>query len=593
VRSRLRSKSNRISSTNPSHSDPTRSRGGEVRVESYSREILTALFVEFFDRGSEVGDIGHETISPGGGGRTADMSGSPFDDHIRAKHHLGYLDGFLSAVGCATVVVEADYVDRDFLDDFSAYHVRAFQPYRRYCTRLHFFSASFDQDVFTKLVVGETCRALPLAKLQKSYLGFVVIKPLPFTVMGRTCLTVYPDDGDSERRYPVASDQLVNLFGVPLTVKTLPFQEQDKDIAACATSALWSVFHATGKEFQHAIPSPVQITKAATVRAGFDERVLPNGKGLNSRQIVDAIHSVGLEPITVGLGGGKAADPVFGEDRTAMLKIATAAYLSAGIPCILLAKIGPKSGNGMGEPLGKHAMAIVGYRHEKGKPVPLAEKGGILFAATQMTRLYAHDDQVGPFARMQFLPQGYLNTAQVNDKGERFKTVADPAMMIVPLYHKIRIPYSQIAQFAIMVDRQINDVRTANPHPDTLKKRILWHLELLQLDDYRARVRAVKMPRTAKLKILTKPMPRFVWVLNASSQDGCNLFDLLLDPTDLLQGRLFLDAVAYDERTFTFVVNAIGIMDANIWKELALETFRIAMMRRMRLEVSKRKRSAP
>jgi hypothetical protein len=208
-----------------------------------------------------------------------------------------------------------------------------------------------------------------------------------------------------------------------------------------------------------------------------------------------------------------------------------------------------------------------------------------------MTRLYAHDDQVGPFARMEFLPGGLLNTAQVNEKGKRFETAADPSMMIVPLYHKVRIPFSQIVQFAISVDRQINDVRSANPHPQSLQERIVWHLELLQLDDYRARLREVPMPEATKLALLTKPMPRFVWVLNANSQDGTRLFDLLLDPTDLLQGRLFLDAVPYDQQAFTFMVHAIGIMDADIWKELALETFRIVMRRRMAKLAAKRRRA--
>ena len=32
--------------------------------------------------------------------------------------------------------------------------------------------------------------------LQKNYLGFIVVKPLPSTVVGRTCLKTYDDDGD-------------------------------------------------------------------------------------------------------------------------------------------------------------------------------------------------------------------------------------------------------------------------------------------------------------------------------------------------------------------------------------------------------------
>jgi len=83
------------------------------------------------------------------------------------------------------------------------------------------------------------------------------------TIIGRTCLKTYGDDG-GRRHY--SSTQLVtsHLFGIPLQINTLPFQEQDSVVAACATSALWTVFHGSGYLLQHTIPSPVEITKKTT-----------------------------------------------------------------------------------------------------------------------------------------------------------------------------------------------------------------------------------------------------------------------------------------------------------------------------------------
>ena len=57
-----------------------------------------------------------------------------------------------------------------------------------------------------------------------------------------------------------------------LRVKSLSFQEQDHEVAACATSALWSIFHGTGKMFQHPILSPVEITKVAFEIMPLDTR---------------------------------------------------------------------------------------------------------------------------------------------------------------------------------------------------------------------------------------------------------------------------------------------------------------------------------
>ena len=441
-----------------------------------------------------------------------------------------------------------------------------------------FFLCAFELSEFEQLVVNSSDAQLNLTALQDAYLGFVVVKPLPFTVVGRTCLSVYPNDGAIERRYPVTCKERVNLFGLPLEVDTLPFQEQDRDIAACATSALWSVFYATGRRFQHAIPSPVQITKAATQRAGYDERVLPNGKGLNNRQIADAIRSVGLEPATIGLGienkpGGALRSA---QERTALLKIATAAYLAAGIPCLLLGQVRDKTPKNDGPILGSHARAVAGYRFEQIEPTAYG-KTGILFSATQMTHLYAHDDQVGPFARMKLLDNALLDSAQVNDKGERYKRVVDPQTLVVPLYNKIRIPFHQIMQIAINIDMLINNLQAATTHSAHLNKKLVWDLQLMRLEDYRASLRDAPIDAAAKLRILTRSLPRFLWVLTANSSNQQKLFELLFDPTDLLQGRLFLDVVGHEETVFQFLVSALAPMDAGIWTELSLETIRIEL----------------
>jgi len=75
-------------------------------------------------------------------------------------------------------------------------------------------------------------------QLDSNYLGFMVLKPLPQTIVGRTCFKTYPDDGN-RRHFPTLHKYSSNLFGLPLTVNSLAYQEQDKVVAACATSALW------------------------------------------------------------------------------------------------------------------------------------------------------------------------------------------------------------------------------------------------------------------------------------------------------------------------------------------------------------------
>ncbi len=212
---------------------------------------------------------------------------------LDGKLHINYFRDYFPAIGASTIVVENHYVDHDYLEDHAEYYVRCFKDYKRKCTRLHFFNVQFDfgdLDGFLRGGDGGLSQDL----LQENYLGFVVVKPLPKTIIGRTCLATYPHDG--RRHFPITRSYVVNLFGVDLKVSdSLAFQEQDTVVAACATSALWSVFQGTGKLFQHAIPSPSVITNTATehITDGEQARAFPS-KGLNVIEMARAIKKVAL-----------------------------------------------------------------------------------------------------------------------------------------------------------------------------------------------------------------------------------------------------------------------------------------------------------
>lgn len=173
-------------------------------------------------------------------------------DILNSKLHLIYFEEYFKEIKAKIILVETNYIDRDFLDDYAGYYVKCFHCYEHRCTRLHFFDIAFDETEFYHLLVNKG--PLSIKKLQQSYLGFIVIKPLPQTIIGRTCLKTYPTENAS-RYYPIIRNYSINLYGIELFVKSLAYQEQDHVVAACATSALWSAFHGTGMLFQHRIPS--------------------------------------------------------------------------------------------------------------------------------------------------------------------------------------------------------------------------------------------------------------------------------------------------------------------------------------------------
>src|SRR5438045_8345947 len=56
--------------------------------------------------------------------------------------HDRYFEDYFAAIGARRILVEHDYIDHDFLEDFAAYYVRCFKDYARKCTRLHFFKSA-------------------------------------------------------------------------------------------------------------------------------------------------------------------------------------------------------------------------------------------------------------------------------------------------------------------------------------------------------------------------------------------------------------------------------------------------------------------
>jgi len=480
----------------------------------------------------------------------ADKSKNPQDVILNKLHHI-YFQGYCDDIGVKTIVVENSYVDQHFLEDYSAYYVRCFYKYERFCTRVHFFEDEFTSEEMLSVLSGSDGEFEE--KLKKSYLGFSVIKPLPQTVIGRTCLKNYPNNENAVRYFPSIRKYEINLFGINLAVESLAFQEQDRVAAACATSALWSVFQGTGKEFQHIIPSPVQITQAATEKQPLESRVLPN-RGLTTSMMAHAIRHVGLEPDLL-----KVSDEY-------ILKSTLYAYLKGRIPMILGIELWDTS-NTNDETIGFHAVAVTGYRLNDDKDSSYGESGFRL-RATRIEKIYVHDDQVGPFARMELdgktvnigmnehnnpIERKSLSTSWIG-KDEKIGSIrALPSILLVPLYHKIRIPFKSIHDVIISFDFVIEVLKQM---PDSLmndEKRLEWDIYLTTNNDVKTNIREGGLLKGEPLRdFLLNGMPHFLWRATAFQGDE-EILDLFFDATDIEQGVFFLGAIEYDDDLSLFI----------------------------------------
>ncbi|MFA5364447.1 MAG: hypothetical protein WC325_04610 [Candidatus Bathyarchaeia archaeon] len=218
---------------------------------------------------------------------------SDFSKYLGTSDQAKYLIDYLNTINAETCICEK-YIDKDYLVDFQKFYCRSFKPYPRFTDRFHFFQEKIDETKFSELVEKNDINGLK--KLFASYLGFIIKKPVSDEfgneLIGRTMLQTYPkkDQYGNDRCF-IVNENEVCLFGVPLKIKSVPFQMQDQRVSACATISLWTTLHALSELFDIPKSSPSEITEISTSFIS-KYRNFPQG-GLTIGQMLKCIRSMG------------------------------------------------------------------------------------------------------------------------------------------------------------------------------------------------------------------------------------------------------------------------------------------------------------
>lgn len=471
--------------------------------------------------------------------------------------------GYLHEIGVETVVVEGCYVDRDFLDDFAHYYVKCFNSYDRFCKRLHFFDFPFTTEDLRIFLQDESGK-LNQSTLQKGYKGFIVVKPLPLTFFGRTCLTTYDEEADDgcTRHFTVTRDYEVGFFGTKLVVKkTLAFQEQDAVLAACATTALWTAFQKTSDIFHHQIPSPAQITESAAGYFVKDPKTFPS-RGLTTNQIFQAIKSVNLS-VEAPFG---QFDP-YEIDDIGVLVSAAYGFLKHGLPVIIGFEFteGPYKGS-------RHVVTATGFAMDYNATDTgfKRDDGSILnLRAYRMRRFYVHDDGVGPYSRLTI---DYKENRLITGwKDGNVNLSAIPTLIAVPTYLKMRIPFEAILYQANIMDNVLRWIIPICFGPNA-KSGFEWEIYSTDVNHFKKDIGFNKeLIGKVREYYLALHFPRFIW--RAVGRFGGEVkIDLLFDATDFTSGNFLHSVILYDELREFFKKNVKlllkGIHDADSIKLL-------------------------
>lgn len=462
------------------------------------------------------------------------LGGRPaaFPDAEVALIQLRYLEKYVAAreLSCQSILVEEHYIDRDHMEDHSVFYSRNFYPYPNHCKRVHFFRmpAGEVRERLGDLVrVGhvdgeEKYRRACQDLSEKNYLGFAVLRPLSGCPLGRTIVRCYPADGGGHKRdLRCTRSYAVHVRGVRLTVQGLPFQQQDKAVAACATTAIWCSLHMACESEPIALFTPAQITMRASQHSLPFGRAMPS-EGLSLDQMCQAIHAAGVSPVL---------HPI---REFEMARALLHASIESNIAPILILRRGTDW----------HAVTAIGMKLDKGLLKPGKEHIGD--HASRLLAVYVHDDRFGPYLRADIQKSldkkdyDSLLTLKLRfspDKGLKDETWL-LTHVLVPMHPKVRISLPIIRRVAVHTVSQIHSARQTLIDPllaehgltvaqtvtyDTFVVKSARYLENLYLD-------GLTTPELAAHVAEAVSLARYVGVIRLSA-DYLDPIDVLIDTT--------------------------------------------------------------
>ncbi|MBN8857008.1 MAG: hypothetical protein J0H29_01395 [Sphingobacteriales bacterium] len=497
---------------------------------------------------------------------------TPADTILRKKHFeylMKYLGPADKGLGAKIILIEDRYISKDFLHDYAAYYALCFEKYDKECRRIHLFNQVFTEEEF-KNVLLSTDEGVK-DSFWSHYLGNIVVKPIPVTVIGTTILQTYTHDGEFGRNYWGLKDYSINVFGTRRTIRSLVFQEQDKVLAACATTAIWSTLNKTFPDYQTAYKSPSQITREADNTSHDGSRLFPN-KGLDILQICHAIEQSGLVCEVLNNGNRTLAHKGEPGIKNSYLKEIVRAYSPVGIPIILIIKISDYKD--------LHAITLVGHRHNG--PFLAEDDSPLISMADNIDRLYAHDDQWGPFVRITFAGNECIitpwneelgmkeitneneqcNKEEVNANNDNdgvsiqstteieqqfieqdtsIPVTVNVTDVILSLYPKIRISYLDIKPVALGVSGIFREFTRG-----MYTRGLTWDIRLLYSEQYKAEIKKLNLSENLKLDLIARSMPKFIWVV--TSYTGLErISDFTFDATGVRNAMNGLEVLTFIE----------------------------------------------
>ena len=166
------------------------------------------------------------------------------------------------------VIIETDYVDRGFRDSYYSYYSTKLENYDRNCIRLSLFENTLTPE---DEIDEDFAR-----KLQDSYLGFMIIRPLVNACIGRNVIS------------PRAKRNCANLaicetkvrsscMGYKLCVYGFPHSSQDGEMMTCAETTVWSMMEYFGNKYPIYTPTLPSTISGLNDTLSYERKIPSTG----------------------------------------------------------------------------------------------------------------------------------------------------------------------------------------------------------------------------------------------------------------------------------------------------------------------------
>ena len=386
------------------------------------------------------------------------------------------------------VLVEHDYIDKDYRSTLYNFYAKMGRPYRQDCVRLHFF----DKDV----AFSESPLDLlgPDNWLEDHYFGYMVLRPTIWATLGRSLLS--PRIRIGARGNAIQSRHKVHLLGYTLSVWGFPSMAQHADIAVCAHVSCWAILRHYSEQYaQHRELLMHDITMLAKP---FDPGGLTPSLGLDRYEAERIFNAAGCYPLMIVREWDYDSKDWVDDDRFFEQMLS---YLDSGFPLFVSLQSEAMDNEG-------HAIVLAGYEWRE---EPEDSKEASSHVWSRVNSLLAVDDNMLPYSSVSV---GYGTKSKTEVENY---TAEDFNAFIVPLPEKIFYPAEAVESFSLgtinTIYRQILNLS----EEDTLLRR--YFVTTVSALRRFARQRVSQFGAELVDLLMQLRTTQFVWVIEYASEE--------------------------------------------------------------------------